>query len=195
MNETTENEVIETATPEAEAPQTTPEAAPEAAPEATPEATPETAPRKKQGKPVSPSMEERMLEMLLREKHSETLEKALAEGKTIHGAWNYVVSVMKNAYIAEHGKVNGGCCGNADVVVAIAERYLREFPEGTVEPETSHTPKKPTQKTDTKAETKSVAKKVVATAKAAAKAAKAEAKRKAKKIADAVGTQQLFFNL
>ena len=187
MNETTENEVIETATPEAEAPQTTPEAAPET--------TPDAAPRKKQGKPVSPSMEERMLEMLLREKHSETLEKALAEGKTIHGAWNYVVSVMKNAYIAEHGKVNGGCCGNADVVVAIAERYLREFPEGTVEPETSHIPKKPTQKTETKAETKSVAKKVVATAKAAAKAAKAEAKRKAKKIADAVGTQQLFFNL
>lgn len=134
------------------------------------------------------SMEERMLEMLLREKHGETLEKALAEGKTIHGAWNYVVSVMKNAYIAQNGKVNGGCCGNADVVVAIAERYLREFPEGTVEPETAHTPKKPTKKPDAKA----VAEKVVDTAKAAAKAAKEEAKRKAKAVADAA--QQLSFN-
>ena len=175
--ETIEN--IENATPPTEA------AKPETE---TPQTEPEAAPRKKQAKPAT--MEERMLEMLLREKHGELLDKALAEGKTIRGAWNYVVSVMKNAYIAEHGRVNGGCCGNADVVVAIAERYLREFKEGTIEPETKHTPAK-------KPDTESVKKKVVETAKAAARAARKESERKAErkpKKEKLTGTQQLSFN-
>lgn len=136
----------------------------------------------------SKSYEEIVLEMILRERHPETLEKALAEGKTIKGAWNYVVSVMKNAYIAANGRVNGGCCGNPDVVVGIAERYLREFPEGTVEPETPHTPKK-------KPDEKSAHEKIVDTAKAAAKAASDEAKkRNAAKVKAAMDYKQMCFN-
>jgi hypothetical protein len=131
---------------------------------------PETPQKPKKAAP--PSMEERMLEMLLREQHPDTLKTALAKGKTIRGAWNYVVSVMKNAYITAHGKVSGGMCGTPEVVVGIAERYLREFPEGYTEPEAAHTPKKPaTAKTD-------AAKTAVATVKAAATAAKKEAKKK-----------------
>lgn len=131
-------------------------------------------PQKPTVTPSAPSMEERMLEMLLREKHPDTLATALAKGKTIRGAWNYVVSVMKNAYITAHGKVSGGMCGTPDVVVGIAERYLREFPEGYTEPEAAHTPKKPS-KTDGKT---NAAKTAVATVKAAATAAKKEAKKK-----------------
>ena len=134
------------------------------------ENAPEAETPQKPKKAAPPSMEERMLEMLLREKHPDTLATALANGKTIRGAWNYVVSVMKNAYITAHGRVNGGMCGTPDVVVGIAERYLREFPEGYTEPEASHTPKK-TAKPSTKTEATA---KVVATAKAAAKAAKKE---------------------
>lgn len=126
-------------------------------------------PQKPTATPSAPSMEERMLEMLLRERHPDTLATALANGKTIRGAWNYVVSVMKNAYITAHGKVNGGMCGTPDVVVGIAERYLREFPEGYTEPEAAHTTKKPS-KAD-------AAKTAVATVKAAASAAKKEAKK------------------
>lgn len=140
------------------------------------EDTPEAeTPQKPTATPSAPSMEERMLEMLLREQHPDTLKTALANGKTIRGAWNYVVSVMKNAYITAHGKVSGGMCGTPDVVVEIAERYLREFPEGYTEPEAAHTPKKPTK---TKA---NAAKTAVATVKAAATAAKKEAKKEAKK--------------
>ena len=51
---------------------------------------------------------------------------------------------MKNAYIAQNGRVNGGMCGNPEVVVGIAERYLREFPEGYTEPEVKVEPKKKT---------------------------------------------------
>ena len=122
-------------------------------------------------KAAPPSMEERMLEMLLREKHPDTLATALAKGKTIRGAWNYVVSVMKNAYITAHGKVSGGMCGTPDVVVGIAERYLREFSEGYTEPEAAYTPKKKPAKSD-------AAKTAVSTVKAAATAAKKEAKKK-----------------
>lgn len=114
-----------------------------------------------------------MLEMLLRERHPDTLATALANGKTIRGAWNYVVSVMKNAYITAHGRTSGGMCGTPDVVVGIAERYLREFPEGYTEPEAAHTTKKPS-KADGKAH---AAKTAVATVKAAASAAKKEAKK------------------
>jgi hypothetical protein len=139
------------------------------------EDTPEAeTPQKPTATPSAPSMEERMLEMLLHEKHPDTLATALANGKTIRGAWNYVVSVMKNAYITAHGRINGGMCGTPDVVVGIAERYLREFSEGYTEPEAAHTPKKPS-KTDGKA---NAAKTAVATVKAAANAAKKEAKKK-----------------
>lgn len=138
------------------------------------EDTPEAETPQKPKKAAPPSMEERMLEMLLREQHPDTLATALAKGKTIRGAWNYVVSVMKNAYITAHGRTSGGMCGTPDVVVGIAERYLREFPEGYTEPEAAHTPKKPTA-TKTKTD---AAKTAVATVKAAATAAKKEAKKK-----------------
>lgn len=162
-------EAADTAADEQEAAATPPEQ--DGEDEDTPEA--ET-PQKPTATPSAPSMEERMLEMLLREKHPDTLATALAKGKTIRGAWNYVVSVMKNAYITAHGKVSGGMCGTPDVVVGIAERYLREFPEGYTEPEAAHTPKKQT-KTDGKP---NAAKTAVATVKAAATAAKKEAKKK-----------------
>lgn len=134
--------------------------------------------------PKQPTMEVRMLEMLLKEKHPDTLDKALANGKTVAGAWNYVVSVMKNAYISEHGRVSGGMCGNPDVVVSIAERYLREFDEGYVEPEIGHSGKKSNPKAEAK-------KAVVDTAKAAAKAAKAEAKRKTEELRKAWADRQM----
>lgn len=162
-------EAADTAADEQEATATPPEQ--DGEDEDTPEA--ET-PQKPTATPSAPSMEERMLEMLLREKHPDTLATALAKGKTIRGAWNYVVSVMKNAYITAHGKVSGGMCGTPDVVVGIAERYLREFPEGYTEPEAAHTPKKPS-KTDGKT---NAAKTAIATVKAAATAAKKEAKKK-----------------
>lgn len=169
LDATTEAE--DTAADEQEATATPPEQ--DGEDEDTPEA--ET-PQKPTAKPSAPSMEERMLEMLLRETHPDTLATALANGKTIRGAWQYVVSVMKNAYITAHGRVNGGMCGTPEVVVEIAERYLREFPEGYTEPEAAHTPKKPTApKTDGKA---NAAKTAIATVKAAAKDAKKEAVRK-----------------
>ena len=140
------------------------------------ENAPEAETPQKPATPAPPSTEERMLEMLLREQYPDTLKTALAKGKTIRGAWNYVVSVMKNAYITAHGRTSGGMCGTPDVVVGIAERYLREFPEGTTEPEAAHTPKKPTK---TKAD---AAKTAVATVKAAATAAKKEAKKKDRDI-------------
>ena len=115
-------------------------------------------------KAKSESMEETMLRLLLTEQNPELLESALASGKTIHGAWNYVVSVMKNAYIAKHGRVNGGMCGSPAVVLGIAEKYLRENEEGTLEPEVSHTPKKPV-KTDPAKTVESVAKKAASDAK------------------------------
>lgn len=162
-------EAADTAADEQEATATPPEQ--DGEDEDTPEA--ET-PQKPTATPSAPSMEERMLEMLLREQHPDTLATTLAKGKTVRGAWNYVVSVMKNAYITAHGKVSGGMCGTPDVVVGIAERYLREFPEGYTEPEAAYTPKKQT-KTDGKA---NAAKTAVATVKAAANAAKKEAKKK-----------------
>ena len=128
------------------------------------ESTTEEEPQQKPEKCASPSMEERMLEMLLRESHPDTLKTALENGKTIQGAWKYVVSVMKNAYIAQNGRVNGGMCGNPEVVVGIAERYLREFPEGYTEPEVKVEPKK---KTTTNAKDK-----VIKTVKKAANDAK-----------------------
>lgn len=158
----------------------------------TPEA--EGAPQKPSTPPSPPSMEERMLEMLLREKHPDTLATALANGKTIRGAWNYVVSVMNNAYITAHGKVSGGMCGSPEVVEGIAERYLREFPEGYTEPEASHTPKKKTEVDAAKDRAKAAAE-VANTAKAAAKAAKAEAKKsKAEQVKALFGSTQLSFN-
>lgn len=164
-------EAADIAADEQEAASTPPEAE-EDEDAATPEETPQ-----KPAKTAPPTMEERMLEMLLRERHPDTLATALASGKTIRGAWNYVVSVMKNAYIARHGRVNGGMCGDPDVVVGIAERYLREFDEGTLEPEAAHKPTKPT-KADGKTDAAKVA---VATVKAAATAAKKEAKIEAKR--------------
>jgi hypothetical protein len=124
--------------------------------------TPEEETQQKPEKRASLSMEERMLEMLLRESHPDTLKTALENGKTIRGAWKYVVSVMKNAYITQNGRVNGGMCGTPELVVEIAERYLREFPEGYTEPEAKHEPK---PKTNAKAE-------VIKTVKKAAKDAK-----------------------
>lgn len=97
----------------------------------------------KKAKPESETMEETMLRLLLTEQNPELLEDALAKGKTIRGAWNYVVSVMRNAYIAKNGRTNGGMVGSPAVVLGIAEKYLREYEEGTVEPEVMHTPKKP----------------------------------------------------
>lgn len=144
----------------------------------------------KPSKPAPPSMEERMLEMLLREKHPDTLAKALAEGKTIRGAWNYVVSVMKNAYITAHGRTSGGMCGTPDVVVGIAERYLREFPEGYTEPEAAHTPKK--TELQTAKDKAKAASEIAKTAKAAAKDAKKEAAKK-KAMSDWC-KEQLSFN-
>lgn len=126
------------------------------------ESTPEEETQQKPEKCAS--MEERMLEMLLRESHPDTLKTALENGKTIQGAWKYVVSVMKNAYIAQNGRVSGGMCGNPEVVVGIAERYLREFPEGYTEPEVKVEPKK---KTTTNAKDK-----VIKTVKKAANDAK-----------------------
>ena len=158
-------ETADTAADEQEATATPPEQ--DGEDKDTPEA--ET-PQKPTATPSAPSMEERMLEMLLRERHPGTLATALANGKTIRGAWNYVVSVMKNAYITAHGRVSGGMCGTPDVVVGIAERYLREFPEGYTEPEPAYTPKKKTKP--------DAAKTAVATVKAAATAAKKEAKKK-----------------
>ena len=130
-------------------------------------------------KAKSEYMEETMLRLLLTEQNPELLESALARGKTIHGAWNYVVSVMKNAYIAKHGRVNGGMCGSPAVVLGIAEKYLREYDEGTLEPEVSHTPKKsekPAPKTSSaKSEKKEDAKKIVEkTVKKAARDSKAK---------------------
>ena len=137
------------------------------------ESTPEEETQQKPNKCAPPSMEERLLEMLLRESHPDTLKTALENGKTIRGAWKYVVSVMKNAYITAHGKVSGGMCGNPEVVVGIAERYLREFHEGytaKVEPKKKAEPKPKT--TNAKAE-------VIKTVKKSAKDAKKEAIRKA----------------
>lgn len=94
----------------------------------------------------SESCEEMMLRFLMTERNPELLEASLSDGKTIRGAWRYVVSVMKNAYIARNGRVNGGMCASPDVVYGIAERYFREFPEGSVEPDVPHVasvPKKP----------------------------------------------------
>lgn len=148
-------------------------------------------PQKPSKKPSAPTAEERMLEMLLKEQHPNTLATALANGKTIRGAWNYVVSVMKNAYIAKNGRVNGGMCGDPDVVVGIAERYLREFEEGALEPEVSHTPKKPEPKPAPKP-APSPAKKVEKVAKKAAEDAKKAASAKAKAVAD---DMQMLFDL
>ena len=152
------------------------------------EDTPEPPKPQKPSKAASaPTAEERMLEMLLKEQYPDTLKAALAKGKTVRGAWNYVVSVMKNAYIAKNGRVNGGMCGDPDVVVGIAERYLREFEEGALEPEVSHTPKKPAPKP-----APSPAKKVEAVAKKAAEDAKKAADAKAKSVAD---DMQMLFDL
>ena len=187
LNEAKTTEAEDTAADKQETASTPPEAEED---EDTPEAEDEPKPQKP-SKDAPPTMEERMFEMLLREKHPDTLASALDNGKTIRGAWNYVVSVMKNAYIAEHGRKNGGCCGSPDVVVAIAERYLREFPEGYTEPEAAHTPKKTEAKSATnKAK---AAEKVVKTAKAAAKSAKDEAKAKAEKVKSLFGNTQLSF--
>ena len=194
-NETTEPTAVETDELE-NAAEDAPEAVTEAEEADTPEAEAEAAPTeegKEQTKDAPPSMEERMLEMLLREKHPDTLATALANGKTVRGAWNYVVSVMKNAYITAHGRVSGGMCGNPEVVVGIAERYLREFPEGSLEPETTHTPKKhEAQKFVKKPATPpDPAKEAERAAKAAAKAAKEEAKRKREEFLAKWKTQQL----
>ena len=148
-------------------------------------------PQKPSKKPSAPTAEEWMLEMLLKEQYPDTLKAALAKGKTIRGAWNYVVSVMKNAYIAKNGRVNGGMCGDPDVVVGIAERYLREFEEGALEPEVSHTPKKPEPKPAPRP-APTPAKKVEKVAKKAAEDAKKAADAKAKKVAD---DMQMLFNL
>lgn len=154
--------------------------------------TPEAeTPQKPTPTPSAPSMEERMLEMLLREKNPDTLATALATGKTIRGAWNYVVSVMKNAYITANGRVSGGMCGTPDVVVGIAERYLREFPEGYTEPEAAHTPKKKAEPKPAKA---NAAAKVVKTVKKAAASAKEKAKRKHDEMMEKWKKQQLSFN-
>lgn len=131
----------------------------------------------------NPSVQTRMLEMLLREKCPAVVESALAEGKTIEGAWNYVVSVMKNAYIKEYGRVNGGMCTDPNVVVGIAERYLREFAEGSLEEEVKHEPKPMS--------TPSAATAAVNTAKAAARSAKSEAKRKREEMMKKWSAQQL----
>ena len=154
------------------------------------EDAPEAETPQKPKKAAPPSMEERMLEMLLREQYPDTLKTALAKGKTIRGAWNYVVSVMKNAYITAHGKVSGGMCGTPDVVVGIAERYLREFSEGYTEPEAAHTPKKKTEAKPS-ANAKTAAQTAVATVKAAAKDAKSEAKAKKQKMMNAWANEQL----
>lgn len=143
------------------------------------EPTTEEEPQQKPDKCAPPSMEERMLEMLLRESHPDTLKTALENGKTIRGAWKYVVSVMKNAYIAQNGRVSGGMCGNPEVVVGIAERYLREFPEGYTEPEAKFEPKPKT--TNAKAE-------VIKTVKKSAKDAK---KSKAEQVKALFSTTQL----
>ena len=191
MNENTENKVT------TEADELASETCEETATEATQEAaeTEEAStPELKQGTPLRGkdeplTMEERMLEMLLREKHPDTLAKAVAEGKTIRGAWAYVVSVMKNAYIAAHGRVSGGMVGNPDVVVQIAERYLREYAEGTVEAEVAHTPTAKKEAAKKPVPAKTPAQIAEETAKAAAKAAKEEAKKRreemAKKLAEA----------
>lgn len=169
MNELIENKAVtepieETiATDEQEATDNAPEA------DEVDEPTTEEETQQKPDKCAPLSMEERMLEMLLRESHPDTLKTALENGKTIQGAWKYVVSVMKNAYITQNGRVNGGMCGSPEVVVEIAERYLREFPEGYTEPEAKHEPK---PKTNAKAE-------VVKTVKKAANDAKKEAIKKA----------------
>ncbi len=177
MNELIENEAVTEpiedtiATDEQEATDNAPEA------DEVDESTTEEEPQQKPDKCAPPSMEERMLEMLLRESHPDTLKTALENGKTIRGAWKYVVSVMKNAYIAQNGRVSGGMCGNPEVVVGIAERYLREFPEGYTEPEAKVEPKKkaePKPKTTTNAKAD-----VVKTVKKAAKDAKKEAIKKA----------------
>ena len=180
MNELIENEAVtepieETiATDEQEATDNAPEA--DGVDEPT---TTEEEPQQKPDKCAPPSMEERMLEMLLRESHPDTLKTALENGKTIRGAWKYVVSVMKNAYISQNGRVNGGMCGSPEVVMGIAERYLREFPEGYTEPEAKHEPKPKT--TNAKAE-------VIKTVKKAAKDAK---KSKAEQVKALFGTTQL----
>lgn len=183
----TPEEADATAADEQEATATPPEqnGVDEDAPEAeTPQNVTENA------KPKPPTMEEKMLEMLLREKRPDTLNAALANGKTIRGAWNYVVSVMKNAYIAQYGRHNGGMCGNADVVCEIAERYMREFDEGYLEPEAAHTPKRKSE-----AKPKDAKAEAVKTVKAAAKAAKKEAKQtKAEKVKALFGDTQLSFN-
>lgn len=179
MNELIENEAVTEpieepiATDEQEATNNSPEA------EEVDEPTTEGETPQKPDKCTPPTMEERMLEMLLRESHPDTLKTALENGKTIRGAWKYVVSVMKNAYITAHGKVSGGMCGTPEVVVEIAERYLREFPEGYTEPEAKFEPKSKT--TNAKAE-------VIKTVKKAAKDAK---KSKAEQVKALFGTTQL----
>lgn len=137
----------------------------------------------KKAKPESETMEETMLRLLLTEQNPELLEDALAKGKTIRGAWNYVVSVMRNAYIAKNGRTNGGMVGSPAVVLGIAEKYLREYEEGTVEPEVTHTPKKPAP----------VSKSAPSPAKVVEKVAKKAAK-KAKKANESGEDLFSFFN-
>ena len=152
------------------------------------------------------SIGERMLEMLLREKSPRLLEEALAAGKTIKGAWNYIVSVMKQDYIKKHGNKTGGMYADDDVVASIAEEYMKNLPEGATLKEAAPTGKSPSAKGKKKVckdedsssdgEEEPSCEEVVEAVKAAAADAKAEREqsktKESKKCEDAQQTLNLF---
>lgn len=151
------------------------------------EDTPEPPKPQKPSKAASaPTAEERMLEVLLKEQHPDLLASALTNGKTIRGAWKYVVSMMRNAYIKSYGRVNGGMCGSPDVVCEMAAAYLKSLPEGYTEPEVAPEAKKVAKPAPSPAKT------VEKVAKKAAADAKKNADVKAKKVADEM---QMLFDL
>ena len=185
-DEESEGESDETAQDGENPPQESEE--PPAPTEDTPEPPKSPKPSKK---PSAPTAEERMLEMLLKEQHPDLLKTALANGKTIRGAWKYVVSMMRNAYIKSYGRVNGGMCRSPDVVCEMAAAYLKSLPEGYTEPEVAPTPKKTAKPAPSKP-APSPAKTVEKVAKKAAEDAKKAATAKAKSVAD---DMQMLFDL
>lgn len=60
------------------------------------------------------------------------LEKIKSGEKSMAGCWNWVYSHVRNEYVRENGKTNGGFFRD---VAPLVEQYFREIPEGTVEEE------------------------------------------------------------